>query len=353
MKRVSIFLGWILILPFLVITWTLNAEPISTSPSKAQNCPEYKVVNRISVEGDGFWDLATVDETTGKLYLSHGSIVQVVDTKSGKLAGYIPDTNVVHGIAIANDFNKGFITCGKDSKVVIFDLKSLKILAKIPSGKGPDGILYDPFSRKVFAFNGKSADVTVIDAKKNTVVVTLKLGGKPELPVSDDNGTIFVNIQDKNMIETINVKTLKVEQKWPIIPGEEPTGLAIDKANHRLFIGCNNKLMVIMDSLNGKFISSVPVGAYVDGAGFDPGTRCAFTSNGDGTLTVVQEESKDKFRVLENVVTQKGARTLAVDTKTHHIFLPTAVFGPPPQRPNLRPFVQHGTFVVLDVAPGE
>ncbi|MBF0500380.1 MAG: YncE family protein [Candidatus Riflebacteria bacterium] len=328
-----------------------------TNAGQAQTASsQYKIANRISVDGEGGWDLLAVDETSGRLYMSHSTMVQVIDTKAGKVVGTIPNTNGVHAIAIASDLKKGFITCGKDSTVAIFDLESLKILASVAvTGQNPDAILYDSFSHQVFVFNGKSSNATVIDANTNKVTSTIALDGKPELPVSDENGTVFVNLEDKSMIDVINAKTMKVEQKWPIAPGEEPTGLAIDKENNRLFAGCNNKMMVVIDSKTGKVITTLPVGEHVDGVAFDPEKKRAYSSNGDGTLTVVQEEGKDKFSVLETVTTQKGARTLAVDTKTHHIFLPTAEFGPPPapttEHPKPRPSIKPGTFVILDVEP--
>jgi DNA-binding beta-propeller fold protein YncE len=318
----------------------------------------YRIANRIGVEGDGFWDLLAVDDSTGRLFLSHSTMVQVVDTKTGKLVGVIPDTKGVHGIALARDLNKGFATCGKDTTVAIFDLKTLAVLARVTvTGENPDAILYEPVFHRVFVFNGGGGNATVIDAKSNKVIGTVTLDGKPELGASDKTGTVFVNLEDSSMVDVISADSLKVVQKWPLKPGEEPTGIGIDDVNHRLFITCHNKMMVVMSSENGKVIATLPIGERVDGAGFDPGLKRAYSSNGDGTLTVVQELAKDSFQVVENFATQKGARTMAINASTHHIFLPTAEFGETPapttEHPRPRPTIKPGSFVVLDVAPTE
>lgn len=316
----------------------------------------YRIANRISVEGDGFWDLLAVDDSTGRVFLSHSTMVQVIDSKTGKLVGVVPDTKGVHGIALAGDLNKGFVTCGRDTTVAIFDLKTLAVLARVTvTGANPDAILYEPVFHRVFVFNGGSGNATVIDAKSNKIVGTVTLDGKPELGVSDKTGTVFVNLEDSSMVEVISAVSLKVQQKWPLKPGEEPTGIALDDVSHRLFVGCNNKMMVVMSAEDGKVIATLPTGERVDGAGFDPGLKRAYSSNGEGTLTVVQEVAKDSFQVVENFPTQKGARTMAINASTHHIFLPTAEFGETPapttEHPHPRPTVKPGSFVVLDVAP--
>lgn len=320
------------------------------------NSSEYKIVNKFQIEGDGGWDYLTADDSTGRLFISHGTIVQVVDSKTGKLLGTIPDTKGVHGIAVANDLNKGFISNGRDSSVTIFDLKTLATITKINvTGKNPDAILYDKLTHRVFTFNGRTSNVTVIDATTNKVIGTIVVEGKPEFSVTDGKGKIYVNIEDKSMIDVINSNTLKVEQHWSIAPGEEPSGLALDNENHRLFSVCSNKLMVVVDAQTGKVITTLPIGDRVDGAAFDPVKKRAYSSNGDGTLTVVQEENKNQFKVLENIATQKGARTIAIDKKTHHVFLPTAEFGPAPEatkdNPRPRPTIKPNSFVVLDIAP--
>jgi len=316
----------------------------------------YKIAHKFPVNGDGEWDYISVDETSARLFVSHSSVVQVLDEKTGDTVGTIPDTKGVHGVATAPDLNKGFTSNGKDDSVTIFDLKTLAVQAKIPvTGKNPDAIIYDPFSKKIFTCNGDSANATVMDAMSNDVIATIALAGKPEFPAVDGKGNLFVNIEDKNTLCRINTTTLKVEQTWPLAPGEEPAGLAIDVAGHRLFSVCHNKLMLVMDSQSGKVVTFLPIGERVDGAGYDPTKKRAYSSNGDGTLTVVQDDGNDKYSVLANVPTQRGARTMVVDTKTHHIFLPTAEFGPAPEptaaNPRPRPAVKPGTFVILDVVP--
>jgi DNA-binding beta-propeller fold protein YncE len=339
---------WILVVVVLLCAASLAART---------DARMYRVVNRIGVTGDGFWDLLAVDAATGRLFLSHGMVTDVVDTRAGKQIGAIEDTKGAHGIALAPDLNKGYITCGRDSSVAVFTLDSLRVIARVPvTGRNPDAIIYEPSTRRVFAFNGGSANATVIDAASDRVVGTVALSGRPELPAVDGKGTVFVNLEDKSMVDVIDAATMKVTAEWPLAPGEEPTGLAIDPATRRLFSACNNKIMIVMDADNGKVVATLPIGERVDGADFDPGLKRAYSSNGDGTMTVVQEVDENTFTVLENVATQRGARTLAVDTRTHHVFLPTAEFGPPPaptaERPRPRPTVVPGSFVVLDVAPG-
>jgi YVTN family beta-propeller protein len=340
-------LQWILAAIVLCGGTALVAQP---------DASHYRIANRIHVEGDGFWDLLAVDNATGRLFLSHGTVVDVVDTRTGKPVATIQDTKGAHGIALARDLNKGFITCGRDSSVAIFDLDSLNVIARVPvTGQNPDAILYEPSTRRVFAFNGGSANATVIDGATNKVIGTIALGGKPELPAMDGMGMVFVNLEDKSMVDAIDARTMTVKAEWPLAPGEEPTGMAMDAVTRRLFVACNNKLMIVMDADGGTIVATVPIGERVDGADFDPTLKRAYSSNGDGTLTVVEEVDANHFRVLETVATQKGARTLAVNTKTHHIFLPTAEFGPTPpptaERPRPRPTVVPGSFVVLDVAP--
>ncbi|MBA3647552.1 MAG: YncE family protein [Chitinophagales bacterium] len=316
----------------------------------------YKVVNQMHLEGDRGWDYLSIDTKTHLLYISHGTMVQVLDVNSGKLVGTITNTNGVHGIALAPTINKGFISNGQDSSVTVFDLQTLKTITKVPvTGRNPDAILYDPFTSKVFVFNGRSNNATVLNGNSNEVIATIPLSGKPEFSVSDGKGKIYVNIEDKSMVDEINPVTMKVEKEWSVAPGVEPSGLALDNINHRLFSVCDNGLMVIVDAEDGHVISTVPIGDRVDGAAFDPLLRRAFSSNGDGTLTVVQEKDANTFKVLENIITQKGARTVTVDTITHHLYLPTAEFGVTPEptndNPHPRPSIKPGSFVVLDVMP--
>jgi len=314
----------------------------------------YRIVNKIHIDGNGGWDYITMDEAASRLYVSHGNEMNVVDITTNKVIGTIPDTKGVHGIALAKDLDKGFISNGRDTSVTIIDLKSLKFIAKVKvTGSNPDAILYDPLSHKVFTFNGRSSNSTVIDAKTNKVIGTIKLTGKPEFPVNNLSGKIYVNIEDKNSISVINVNTLKVEQTWSIAPGESPSGLAIDIKNKRLFSVCENKLMVVVDYITGKVITTVKIGEGVDGVSFDPGLNRVYSSNGEGTMTVVQEKDANTFTVLENVHTQKGARTITVNTKTHKLYLPTAGYGEAPaataQNPHPRAAVKPGTFEVIEI----
>ena len=314
----------------------------------------YKVLNKIHIDGNGGWDYITMDEAASRLYVSHGNEMNVVDVTTNTLIGTIPDTKGVHGITLAKDLNKGFISDGRDTSVTIIDLKTLKFIAKVKvTGNNPDAILYDPFSQKVFTFNGRSSNSTVIDAKTNKVIGTIKLAGKPEFAVTDLKGKIFVNIEDKNSITAINVNTLKVEHDWSIVPGEAPSGLAIDLKNKRLFSVCENKIMVVVDYETGKVITTLKTGEGTDGVSFDPVLKRAYSSNGQGTMTVVQEKDANTFTVLENVPTQKGARTITVNSKTHKLYLPTAEYNEAPaptaQNPRPRATIKPGTFTVLEV----
>lgn len=310
----------------------------------------YSVANKIHVEGEGGWDYISFDEVNGRIFVSHSMVAQAIDIKTGKLAGTIPNTKGIHGIAIAADLNKGFTSNGRDSSVTIFNLKTLEVITKLKiTGRNPDAILYDPFSQKVFTFNGGSSNATVIDAKENKVLANIPLDGKPEFSVTDGKGKIFVNIEDKNCINVINSSTLKVEQRWSVAPGEEPSGLAFDIQNHRLFSVCSNKLMIVSDAETGKIIASLPIGDRCDGVAFDPGNRRAYSSNGEGTITVVQEMGSDNFKVLETITTQLGARTIALDTKNHHLYLPTAEYESAPSANNRRPPLKPNSFVILDI----
>jgi DNA-binding beta-propeller fold protein YncE len=343
MKKITYFL-------FSIVICSIN---LFSQPS------QYSIANRINLEGDDFWDFISIDDSTGKLFVSHGNLVQVVDANSGKLLGVIPDTKGVHGVAIAGDYNLGFTSNGRDTSVTIFRLSDLSFFRtiKLINGINPDAILYDPFTQRVFTFNGRSSNTTVIDVKATDIIVSLPLEGRPECAVTNGSGRIYVNIEDKNMIDEIDPDKITVEHSWPITPGEEPSGLAIDIENHRLFSVCSNKLMVILDADDGHIVTTLPIGERVDGVAFDSGLKRIYSSNGEGTMTVVQEIDKDNFRVLENFPTQRGARTISVYQKTHHIFLPTAEFEEPPpptqENPHPRPKLKPGSFVVLDVEPAK
>jgi len=313
--------------------------------------PGYQLINTYKLGGDGGWDYLTVDSASRRLYISRATHVIVIDTDSGKPVGDIPDTPGVHGIALASDLGRGFISNGREGTVTIFDLKTLKAITKVKAGENPDAILYDPASKRVFAFNGRSHDATAIDAAGGTVVGTIKLEGKPEFAVSDGQGKVFVNIEDKSQIDAIDPSKLEVKASWPLAPCREPSGLAIDRKNRRLFAGCDNKMMAVVDADTGKVVATTPIGDGVDANAFDPGTGLAFASCGEGVLTVVHEDSPAKFSVVDNVPTQEGARTMALDEKTHNVYLVTAKFGPPPaptaDNPHPRRSILPDSFVVL------
>jgi len=315
--------------------------------------PGYHVIKTYQLGGDGGWDYLTLDVPSRRLFISRATHVMVIDADSGKPVGDIPDTPGVHGIALAPELNRGFVSNGREGTVTIFDFSSLKPITKVKAGDNPDAILYDPATRRVFTFNGRSHDSTAIDAAKGTVLGTIKLDGKPEFAVSDGKGSIYVNIEDKSELTAIDAKKLSVKSTWPLAPCEDPSGLAIDRKHHRLFSGCDNKLMAIVDADNGKVLTTLPIGEGVDATRFDPETGLAFASCGDGHLTVIKEDSKDKFSVAENVETQPGARTMELDSKTHQVFLVTAKFGPPPaptpEQPHPRRTILPDSFVVLVV----
>lgn len=330
--------------------FTISCAVLIFSSSSLIAQSNYKIVNKIHVEGEGGWDYLNVDEVNGRIFVSHAAVAQAIDISSGKLAGTIPDTKGIHGIAIANDLNKGFTSNGRDSSVTIFNLKTIEVIAKITvTGQNPDAILYDPFSQKVFTCNGRSNNSTVIDAKTNKVIATIPLDGRPEFSATDGKGKVFINIEDKSLIDVINSVTLKVEQHWSIAPGEEPSGLAIDNQSHLLFSVCGNKLMVVINAETGKVITTLPIGDRCDGVAFDPEKKRAYSSNGEGSITVVQEENPDSFRVLETVATQMGARTIAINKTTHHLYLTTAEYESAPSATNRRPPLKPGSFVILDI----
>ncbi|HUJ14445.1 MAG TPA: YncE family protein [Thermoanaerobaculia bacterium] len=324
--------------------------------SAAQLNAAYHVVSHIAVGGNGFWDYPMVDSAAKRLYLSHSDHVEVVDLATGKLIGAIPKTDGVHGIALAPDVRRGFISNGRAGTMTIFDLDKLTTIAEVKAtGENPDCILYDPASKHVFTFNGRGHSSTVFDTE-GKVVATIPLDGKPEFAQSDAAGHVFVNIEDKSELAEIDVKTNTVTALWPLAPCEEPSGLAIDRTHHRLFSVCGNQKMAISDTDGHKVVAAVEIGRGPDGAAFDDEKMLAFSSNGaDGTLTVVREVSPSEFDVVENVPTARGARTIALDEKTHRIYLPTAKFGPPPaptpDRPRPRPTILPDSFEVVEVAP--
>ena len=289
------------------------------------NMGEYKVIKTIPVEGDGGWDYLVVDKPTQRLFISHGTCVDVLDLKTEKIIGQIPNTLGVHGIACVPELNKGFITAGRLDLVIVFDLKTLKILDQVITGKNPDAILYDPYSSRIFTFNGRGHSVTAIDAKTNKVAGTLEVSGKPEAAVTNGSGKIFCNIEDKSTVVKFDALTLKIDAEWPLDPGKEPTGLALDLQNNRLFSACSDsKQIVVMDAASGKIIASLPMGDGCDGIIFIPGDKNAISSNGDGTLTVVHQDGPDNYKVIQTLTSRKSARTITYDEMTRRIYLSSA-----------------------------
>ena len=316
----------------------------------------YHLAREIKLEGAEGWDYLTFDATRARVFIAHGTHVEVLDAATFAPAGAIADTAGVHGVAIAEPLAHGYVSAGAASSIVVFDLLSLARLAEIKTtGDNPDAILYEPTTRRVFSFNGRGRNATVVDTAKNEVVGTIALDAKPEFAVHDGAGRVFVNLEDRNSLAAIDARTLVVTAKWPLAGCEEPTGLAIDRLHHRLFAACSNKVMAIVDSTTGHGIAQVPIGAGVDGAAFDAEKQLAFASGSDATLTVIHEETPDKFTVAETVATKPGARTLTLDERTHRIFLATAQRNPAapatPQEPNPRPTVVPGTFEMLVVEP--
>jgi DNA-binding beta-propeller fold protein YncE len=318
--------------------------------------PGYSVAKRVVLGGEGGWDYLTYDGSSDRLFISRSSHVLVLDGNSYAVVGDIPGTPGVHGIAVAPEFSLGFVSNGRGDSVTIFSLKTLHKFGEIKAGQNPDAIIYDRASRLVFAFNGKSRDVTAIAAATGKVAGTIALGGKPEFAAADGKGKVYVNIEDKNEVVAIDARKLKVAARWALAPCEEPSGMAMDAAHRRLFIGCSNKMMAVVDADSGKVLATPAIGEGVDANGFDPETGLAFSSNRDGTLTVVHEDAPDKFAVVADVPTQKGARTMALDSKTHRVFLVTADFGPAPaataEQPHPRPSILPGTFTLLVVGTG-
>lgn len=306
----------------------------------------YHLAGTFHIQSNGWWDYISVNNN--KLYVSHGNQVNILNKLTGDSVGIIPDTKGVHGIAFVNNLNKGYTSNGGADNVTVFDLTSDKVVKEIPTGKDPDAIFYDDYSKKIITCNGRANSLSVIDPSTDKVVGTISLSGKPETAVSDGAGKVFVNIEDKSTISEINIKNLKVENTWPIAPGESPSGLSIDRKTHRLFAGCDNKMIIVLNAENGKVVATPAIGNGCDGTAFDPELNYVYSSNGDGTLTIIKEVSKDKFEVVENLPTKKGARTLAVDRKTHTVYLPTADFGPAVAGQRRPPMIG-GSFQVLVV----
>ncbi len=327
---------------------------IATVPIRGAET-SYKFLKEIPVGGEGGWDYLSVDQYARRLYVSHATKVVAIDIDKDVVVGEIADTPGVHGFAIAPELGRGFSSNGRENKASIVDLKTLKTLMKVDTGENPDAILYDTAQQEVYTFNGRGKSATVFDARSGQVIATIALSGKPEFAAADPKARhVYCNLEDKNEVAVIDVTTHKVVTTWPIAPGEEASGMAFDGQHHRLFLGCGNKWMVMMDSTNGKVVDKVAIGQGVDACKFDRATQLAFSSSGDGTVTIAHEDSPDKLTVVQTLKTEPRARTMALDPKTHRIYLASAKFEPAPEKSGgkkQRPQVIAGSFKVLVYGP--
>jgi DNA-binding beta-propeller fold protein YncE len=313
---------------------------------------QYRFLKEIPVAGEGGWDYLSIDSAARRLYVTHANRIVVIDVEKDSVAGEIGDTPGVHGFALAPELGRGFSSNGKEAKASIVDLKSLKTIMKVPTGENPDAILYEPQRQEVYAFNGRGHSATVFEGKTGKVITTISLSGKPEFAVADSRaGFVYCNIEDKGEIAVIETQTHQVAESWPLAPGKEPSGLALDLAHHRLFSGCANEMMMVVDSMNGKIVGSVPIGKDVDAVAFDPETQLVFSSNGEGTVTIAREVSPEKLQVIQTLPTERGARTMALDPKTHKIYLTSARFEGVDEGSTRRPKAIAGNVKVLVYGP--
>lgn len=315
----------------------------------SQGNKPFHILKTFHIASAGGWDYIAVGPDNGRLYASHGTQVNILDKTTGDSIGVIDNTLGVHGIAFDRSLNRGFTSNGRLNNVTVFDLKSNAIITQIPAGQNPDAILYEPFTKKIITCNGRSKNLSIIDPASNKLLDSIAVGGKPETAVSNEAGKLFVNIEDKNEIVEVDLKSMRVEAHWPINPGEEPTGLVYDKKSNRLFAGCGNKFLIEVNASSGAVVSSFPIGDGCDGVGFDTETKNIFTSNGEGTLSVFHVNPDGKTEAVATVTTKRGARTITVDSKTHLIYLPTADFEAQPSPGQGRPKMIPGTFQVLVV----
>jgi len=318
----------------------------------------YEFVTEIPIGGEGGWDILTIDSAARRLYLSHATKVIVVDLNTNTIAGEIADTPGVHGFVAVPEVQRGFSSNGKESKSSVVDLRTLKTTSKIETGQNPDAVVYEPRHGEVYVFNHAGNSVTVINSKVATISATIPLGGTPEFATVDETaGRVYCNIEDKNEVAVIDADKHEVVAHWSLAPGEGPSGIALDAMHHRLFSGCHNKMMVMIDTESGKVIDTVPIGAGVDGCAFDDATQLVFASCGDGTATIAKEEAPNKLTVVQILKTERGARTMALDPKTHRIYLPTAKFEPTPSpspgASPVRPGIVPNTLKLLVYAPAE
>lgn len=314
----------------------------------------YHVTDTWKLGGDGGWDYLAIDPQSKLLYLTRGNHVMVVDTSAGKVTADITGLKGTHGVVFDTAGKLGYITDGGANEVAVFDRKTNSIVKRVAAGTNPDGAVFEPVTQTVWALNGRSKNATVIDANTQQVVATVPLPGKPEFPVADGKGSVFVNIEDTSQLAHIDAKTHAVLAVWPLKPCEGPSGLAIDRKNHRLFSVCDGKTMAVVDAKSGKVVATPAIGNGPDAAAFDEKNALAFSSNGEGTLTVVHEDSPDSYSVVQNVATKQGARTMALDPDTGKVYVVTADFGPrpapTPENPRPRPSIVPGSFVVMVVS---
>jgi YVTN family beta-propeller protein len=313
---------------FLALLGALSVKP---GPSG------YRIANEIALPGAGGWDLLVVDGTARRVYISHATQVDVLNADTGEAVGTIQNTPGVHGIALAPDLDRGFITAGKADLMVIFDLKTLKPISSVGTGKKPDAIVFDSLTSRVFVMNGDSDSVTAIDAAEGTVAGTIDLGGGPEFSVADGKGNLWVNLEDKSQLVRIDSRAMKIEDRWPVAPCQEPSSMAFDSQNRRLFLGCRNRVMAVVDADSGKVVANYPIGEHVDASAFDPTAKLVFHSTGDGNVAIFRQDGPDNYSFLENIPTLVGSKTMALDSKTHRLFVPA---------------LRSGKFSVLVLDPG-
>lgn len=340
-------------------TWALTLWLASAGIfASAASAQPYTLAATHTLGGEGGWDYLSYEPGTQRLFVTRGTHIQVVAPESGTVLADIPDTPGVHGFALAPELAKGYSSNGRDNSIGVFDLKTLKPLARIatPAGQNPDFIVYDPVSRRVFAFNGRSHDASVIDAATDTLVATIPLSGKPEAAVADGRGTVFVDIEDTAELTAIDTMRTKVASTWPLQGCVEPAGLAMDTAARRLFVGCHNRVLLVLDAADGRPVAQLPIGDGVDANAWDPSTQRIFSSQGDGTLTVIKAQAGDRYAVEQTVATRPGARTMALNTVNHEVYLVSAAFTEePPAAGSTRPrrTLQPGSFTLLVLRPGE
>ncbi len=332
----------------LLLIMSLFSLELNASPKLAG----YHLIKKTVLGGEGFWDYLALDKETRIMYITHGTEVVLFQIDSGRKLTSITGLQGVHGVAFAPKSDRGYISNGRADLLTAFDLKTGEKSSEIKTGANPDAILYDDFSNRLFSFNGRSADATAVNVADNSIAGTIPLGGKPEFAQSDGSGTIFVNIEDTSEIAAFDSRSLQVLRRWKLAPGQEPSGLALDKKNRRLFSVCANNMLVVSNADTGAIVATTPIGSGCDGVRFDPSAGLIFSSNGEGTLTVIRQETPDKYAILETVATARGARTLELDLRTHHIYLVTAELAPAPvataENPRPRPTVIPGTFQILE-----